>query len=188
MGGGTNVQQLTCKIDLSSSFYFCLFFSFVLLELKPFLWKVLGEKILKKCQKVWKIMKRFLPFSCCPLFSFSLKEPQVYDPSGPLTVFDVAFRCGKTRPGPHHAHLESLQHLDSNLRLFLDSFWDWLQRCILVYAWNGCHLSNWRSHLETVHFLGPKWVYFQPFRTTFSMIVAQILVFIVISPFPILTL
>ena len=59
----TNVQQLTCKIDLSKSFY-CLFFSFVLLELKPFVykWKVLGEKFwksLKKCQKVWKIVKRF---------------------------------------------------------------------------------------------------------------------------------
>ena len=32
--------------------------------------------------------------------------------------------------------------------------------------------------------LGPKWVHFRPFRTTFSMIVAQIVVFIVISPFP----
>ena len=41
----TNVQQLTCKIDLSSSFYY-LFFSFVLIELKPFVLKgkVLGEK------------------------------------------------------------------------------------------------------------------------------------------------
>ena len=39
------MQQLTCKIDSSSSFYY-LFFSFVLLELKPlvFKWKVLGEK------------------------------------------------------------------------------------------------------------------------------------------------
>ena len=45
-------------------------------------------------------------------------------------------------------------------------------------------VTNWRSHLETVHILGPKWVYFRPFRTTFSMIVAQIVVFIVISPFP----
>ena len=53
-----------------------------------------------------------------------------------------------------------------------------------VYAWNGCHLSNWRSHLETVHILGPKRVHFRPFRTTFSMIVAQIVVFIVISPLP----
>ena len=42
----TNVQQLTCKIDLSNSFYY-LFFSFVLLELKPFVLKgkVLGEKL-----------------------------------------------------------------------------------------------------------------------------------------------
>ena len=40
------MQQLTCKIDLSNSFY-CLFFSFVLLELKPFVLKgeVLGEKV-----------------------------------------------------------------------------------------------------------------------------------------------
>ena len=37
---------------------------------------------------------------------------------------------------------------------------------------------------QTVHILGPKWVYFRPFRTTFSMIVAQIVVFIVISLFP----
>ena len=41
----TNVQQLTCNIDLSRSFYY-LFFSFVLIELKPFVLKgkVLGEK------------------------------------------------------------------------------------------------------------------------------------------------
>ena len=40
----TNVQQLTCNIDLSSSFY--LFFSFVLIQLKPLVLKgkVLGEK------------------------------------------------------------------------------------------------------------------------------------------------
>ena len=40
-----NVQQLTCKIDLSNSFYY-FFVSFVLLELKPFVFKgkVLGEK------------------------------------------------------------------------------------------------------------------------------------------------
>ena len=61
----TNVQQLTCNIDLSSSFYY-LFFSFVLLELKPFVfkWKVLGEKFwksAKKCEKSVKIMKRFCP-------------------------------------------------------------------------------------------------------------------------------
>ena len=34
----TNVQQLTCNIDLSCSFYY-LFFSFVLIELKPFVLK-----------------------------------------------------------------------------------------------------------------------------------------------------
>ena len=41
-----NVQQLTCKIDLSNSFYY-FFFSFVLLELKPFVLKgkVPGEKL-----------------------------------------------------------------------------------------------------------------------------------------------
>ena len=39
------MQQLTCKIDLSNSFYY-LFFFFVLIELKPFVLKgkVLGEK------------------------------------------------------------------------------------------------------------------------------------------------
>ena len=70
----TNVQQLTCKIDLSNSFYY-FFFSFVLLELKPFVLKgkVLGEKFwksAKKCEKVWKSVKNYetiLPFSCCPL-------------------------------------------------------------------------------------------------------------------------
>ena len=41
----TNLQQLTCKIDLSNSFCY-LFFSFVLIELKPVVLKgkVLGEK------------------------------------------------------------------------------------------------------------------------------------------------
>ena len=65
------MQQLTCKIDLSSSFYY-LFFSFVLIELKPFVLKgkVLGEKILKNSEKVRKLMKNYetiLPFSCWPL-------------------------------------------------------------------------------------------------------------------------
>ena len=41
----TNVQQLTCNIDLSWYFYH-IFFSFVLIELKPFVLrgKVLGDK------------------------------------------------------------------------------------------------------------------------------------------------
>ena len=38
------MQQLTCNIDLSSSFYY-IFFSFVLIELKPF---VLKGKVLGK--------------------------------------------------------------------------------------------------------------------------------------------
>ena len=48
----TNVQQLTCKIDLSKSFYY-LFFSFVLIELKPFVLKgkVPGEKFWKSAKK-----------------------------------------------------------------------------------------------------------------------------------------
>ena len=49
------MQQLTCKIDLSNSFYY-LFFSFVLMELKPFVLKrkALGEnseKVLKSAKK-----------------------------------------------------------------------------------------------------------------------------------------
>ena len=67
----TNVQQLTCNIDLSKSFYY-LFFSFVLLELKPlcFEGESPGGKILKKCEKVLKSVTNYetiLPFSCCPL-------------------------------------------------------------------------------------------------------------------------
>ena len=47
----TNVQQLTCNIDLFCLFVYYLFFSFVLIELKPFVLKgkVLGEKI---CENV----------------------------------------------------------------------------------------------------------------------------------------
>ena len=61
----TTVQQLTCKIDLSDSFYY-LFFSFVLIELKPFVLKgkVPGknsEKMCEKVRKIVKIMKRFCP-------------------------------------------------------------------------------------------------------------------------------
>ena len=78
MGGRTNVQQLTCNIDLSNYFYY-LFFSFVLIELKPFVLKgkVLGEKFWKKCEKVRKIVKNYetiLPFSCCPLVFFPARS------------------------------------------------------------------------------------------------------------------
>ena len=48
------------------------FFSFVLLELQPFVfkWKVLGEKFRKSAKKCGKNVKNYetiLPFSCCPL-------------------------------------------------------------------------------------------------------------------------
>ena len=59
--GGGQVQQLTCNVDLSCSFYY-LFFSFVLIELKPF---VLKGKILKKCEKVRKSVKN--SETICPL-------------------------------------------------------------------------------------------------------------------------
>ena len=57
------MQQLTCNIDLFSSFYY-LFFSFVLLELKPFVlkgkpWGENSEKVPKKCEKSVKIMNDF---------------------------------------------------------------------------------------------------------------------------------
>ena len=53
------MQQLTCKIDLPVSFYY-LFFSFVLLELKPFALKEKSRgknsekvpKTVKKCEKL----------------------------------------------------------------------------------------------------------------------------------------
>ena len=72
----TNVQQLTCNIDLFCSSYY-LFFSFVLLELNPFVLKrkVLGEKLwkvwklVKKCGKFWNdFALELLPFS------FSLRK------------------------------------------------------------------------------------------------------------------
>ena len=63
----TNVQQLTCNIDLSCSFYY-LFFSFVLLELKPFVLKgKIQKKFQKKSEKSVKYSEVILPFSCCPL-------------------------------------------------------------------------------------------------------------------------
>ena len=52
------MQQLTCNIDLSCSFY-SLFFSFVLLELETlcFEGESPGGKILKKCEKVRESVK-----------------------------------------------------------------------------------------------------------------------------------
>ena len=64
------MQQLTCKIDSSSSFYY-LFFSFVLLELNPLFLR--GKSRGKNYEKVPKSVKKcenyktILPFSCCPL-------------------------------------------------------------------------------------------------------------------------
>ena len=78
----TNVQQLTCKMVWSFSFYYLLF-SFLIFELKQqqnplILRKSRGgknaEKTLKKCENVWTSAKKceksaetILPFSCCPL-------------------------------------------------------------------------------------------------------------------------
>ena len=84
----TNVQQLTCKMVWSSSFYSFFVLTYSLSSLwtktvvKPLmLRKTPGGKILKnsenvwkcveKCQKVWKSDETILPFSCCP-FGFSL--------------------------------------------------------------------------------------------------------------------
>ena len=67
------MQQLTCNIDLSNYFYY-LFFSFVLIELKPFVLKGKpGKSWGKSSAKMRKIVKKcensetILPFSCCPL-------------------------------------------------------------------------------------------------------------------------
>ena len=60
----THVQQLTCNIDLSSYFYY-LFFSFVLIELKPFVLK--GKE---NSENFWKSVQNYetiSPFSRCPL-------------------------------------------------------------------------------------------------------------------------
>ena len=71
------MQQLTCNIDLSCSLYY-IFFSFVLIELKPLCFEreSLGGKILKKCEEVRKMLKNsetILRFSCCPIL-FSMIE------------------------------------------------------------------------------------------------------------------
>ena len=61
------MQQLTCNIGLSNSFYYP-FFSFVLIELKPFVFK--GRVLGKNSENVRKSAKNYetiLPFSCCPL-------------------------------------------------------------------------------------------------------------------------
>ena len=57
------MQQLTCKIDLSSSSYY-LFFSFVLLELKPYVlkgksWGKNSEKVPKSVKKCEKLRNNF---------------------------------------------------------------------------------------------------------------------------------
>ena len=56
------MQQLTCNIDLPNYFYY-LFFSFVLIELKPFVLKgrVPGEKVRKSAKKCEKKCERFCP-------------------------------------------------------------------------------------------------------------------------------
>ena len=61
------MQQLTCKIDSSNSFYY-LVFSFIILELKPLVLKgkVRGENY-EKVPKSAKNYETILPFSCCPL-------------------------------------------------------------------------------------------------------------------------
>ena len=75
------MQQLTCNIDFSCYFYY-LFFSFVLSELKPFVLKgkVLGEKILKKCETSAKKCEQFCNDFALQLlpFSFSLKIDHMF--------------------------------------------------------------------------------------------------------------
>ena len=89
----TNVQQLTCNIDLSSSVSY-LFFSFVLIEPKPFVLKgkVLGansEKVrnsVKKCENYETI----LPFSCCPLvfpWNYTQKDYRINSKTPSVRLF-----------------------------------------------------------------------------------------------------
>ena len=79
-----NVQQLTCKMVWSFSFY-SLLFSFIIFSslwaktvVKPLnsekkSWRKNSEnsekvwKCVEKCQNVWKSAETILPFSCCPL-------------------------------------------------------------------------------------------------------------------------
>ena len=75
----TNVQQLTCNIDLSNYFYY-IFFAFVLIELKPFVLKgkVLGKTSEKKMQKSVNNYETNLPFSCCPLVTKVSFFPDIF--------------------------------------------------------------------------------------------------------------
>ena len=52
------MQHITCNIDLSCSFYY-LFFSFVLIELKPFILKgEVLEKVRKSAENKKKVRKK----------------------------------------------------------------------------------------------------------------------------------
>ena len=89
----TNVQQLTCNIGLSSSFYY-LFFSFVLIELEPFVLngKVLGEKFWKSVTNYEKSVTNYetiLPFSCCPFW------PSQSPTRVPVDFFGSKFSLGR---------------------------------------------------------------------------------------------
>ena len=58
------MQQLTCNIDLSCYFYYLLF-SFVLIELRPFVLKgkVMGETFRKKKSEKCENYEAISPFS-----------------------------------------------------------------------------------------------------------------------------
>ena len=81
------MQQLTRNMDLSCSFYY-LFFSFVLLELNPLIWR---GKSWGRNSEMWKIVKNsktILPFSCCPLIVLWILG------GSQRGGFQTAFGCG----------------------------------------------------------------------------------------------
>ena len=115
------MHQLTCNIDLSNHFR-CVFFSFVLIELKPFVLKgkVLGKKIWKsvtKCEKSAKNSETILPFSCCPVvfpwrvvgcFSFPEFWPKKItscDGCFLLSLADFLYNISRLRVVPEHCWL-----------------------------------------------------------------------------------
>ena len=105
----TNVQQLTCKIDSSNSFYYLfLLFYYPWAKTLCFEGESPGGKILKKCQKVLKSAKNYetvLPFSCCPLV-FLWEKQYLYfghlSPvrQGPFPCSTALFLKNSHRAGP----------------------------------------------------------------------------------------
>ena len=138
----TNVQQLTCNIDLSNYFYY-LFFSFVLIELKPFVLKgkVLGVKFWKCLKKVWKsvkIMKQFCPLVVA-LWFFPDKLPLPHK-RGHFFLFSKLTPWWRYLRGNWAATIVSRQFLPRGIKMPLRVLWEVtrlfnVRPCLQILVW-----------------------------------------------------